>query len=79
MSKQGTGDIPSLSTMSDLGGALPPGNGADRAGLVNILKDKLQHLAGQSSGYLESLSSKVKRRVVVLQELQVCLFDFGST
>ncbi|CAK9223728.1 unnamed protein product [Sphagnum jensenii] len=60
--------------MSDLGAALPPGNGvlsaADRAGLVNILKDKLQHLAGQSSGYLESLSPKVKRRVVVLQELQ---------
>jgi hypothetical protein len=27
MSKQGTGDIPSLSTMSDLGAALPPGNG----------------------------------------------------
>jgi nucleosome assembly protein 1-like 1 len=34
------------------------------------LQDKLQHLAGQSSGYLESLSPKVKRRVVVLQELQ---------
>ncbi|KAH9539095.1 hypothetical protein CY35_15G040900 [Sphagnum magellanicum] len=70
MSKQVGGDIPSLSTMSDLGAALPPGNGADRAGLVNILKDKLQYLAGQSSGYLESLPPKVKRRVVVLQELQ---------
>ncbi|CAM6039278.1 unnamed protein product [Sphagnum compactum] len=60
--------------MSDLGAALPPGNGvlsaADRAGLVNSLKDKLQYLAGQSSGYLESLPPKVKRRVVVLQELQ---------
>jgi len=27
MSKQVGGDIPSLSTMSDLGAALPPGNG----------------------------------------------------
>jgi hypothetical protein len=27
MSNQGSGDIPSLSTMSDLGAVLPPGNG----------------------------------------------------
>lgn len=43
---------------------------ADRAGLVNVLKDKLQLLAGMPSGYLESLPAKVKRRVSVLQELQ---------
>ncbi|CAM6035962.1 unnamed protein product [Sphagnum compactum] len=74
MSNQGSRDIPSLSTMSDLGAVLPPGNGvlspADRAGLVTILKDRLQYLAGQSSGHLESLSPQVKRRVMVLQELQ---------
>jgi hypothetical protein len=27
MNNQGSGDIPSLSTMSDLGAVLPPGNG----------------------------------------------------
>ena len=37
-------------------------------------QDKLQSLAGQPSGYLESLPKKVKRRVTVLQELQVRLF-----
>lgn len=36
-------------------------------------QDKLQSLAGQPSGYLESLPKKVKRRVTVLQELQVGL------
>lgn len=36
-------------------------------------QDKLQLLAGMPSGYLESLPAKVKRRVSVLQELQVGL------
>lgn len=61
-------------SMAELGASLPPTSGAlsaaDRAGLVNVLKDKLQLLAGQPSGYLESLPKKVKRRVTVLQELQ---------
>ncbi|XP_024527849.1 nucleosome assembly protein 1;4 isoform X1 [Selaginella moellendorffii] len=61
-------------SVGDLGGALPGGTGtftaADRAGLVNALKDKLQYLAGQSSGYVESLSPKVKKRVQALQDLQ---------
>ncbi|KAL3681829.1 hypothetical protein R1sor_024785 [Riccia sorocarpa] len=59
--------------MSDLGASLPAGSGlsaADRAGLVSVLKDKLQFLAGQSSGYVESLPPKVKDRVTVLQQLQ---------
>ncbi|KAJ7519030.1 hypothetical protein O6H91_20G020100 [Diphasiastrum complanatum] len=68
----GDGNAPSF-TMADLAAALPPGSGAlsaaDRAGLVHALKDKLQHLAGQSA-YLESLSPEVKKRVTVLQELQ---------
>jgi nucleosome assembly protein 1-like 1 len=61
--------------MSDLGASLPPGGAAalspaDRAGLVNVLKDKLSYLAGQSSGYIDNLPKMVKRRVKVLQELQ---------
>jgi nucleosome assembly protein 1-like 1 len=61
--------------MSDLGASLPPGgaaalSAADRAGLVNVLKDKLQFLAGQSSGYIDTLPKLVKRRVKALQELQ---------
>lgn len=43
---------------------------ADRAGLVNVLKDKLQFLAGQSSGYIDTLPKDVKRRVKALQGLQ---------
>ncbi|KAJ7951613.1 Nucleosome assembly protein [Quillaja saponaria] len=42
----------------------------DRAGLVNALKDKLQHLAGQHSDVLETLSPKVRKRVEVLREIQ---------
>jgi len=38
--------------------------------LVNVLKDKLQYLAGQSSGYIDTLPKLVKRRVKALQELQ---------
>lgn len=75
MSKQG-GSEEQLSpyNMADLGSALPSGAAAlsaeDRAGLVNALKDKLQHLAGQQSGFLDSLSPTVKNRVSALQELQ---------
>uniref|UniRef100_A0A0C9RRH7 TSA: Wollemia nobilis Ref_Wollemi_Transcript_19153_1957 transcribed RNA sequence n=1 Tax=Wollemia nobilis TaxID=56998 RepID=A0A0C9RRH7_9CONI len=53
-------------SMADLGASLP---GA-KAGLVNVLKDKLQTLVGTSSGYIESLPYNVKRRVEALQELQ---------
>ncbi|KAH9326730.1 hypothetical protein KI387_006908, partial [Taxus chinensis] len=42
----------------------------DRAGLVNALKDKLQHLAGQQSDIFDSLSPAVKKRVLSLKELQ---------
>jgi nucleosome assembly protein 1-like 1 len=60
--------------MADLGSTLPTGSAAlsveDRAGLVNALKDKLQHLAGQQSGFLDSLSPTVKDRVSALQEPQ---------
>ncbi|CAM6125980.1 unnamed protein product [Calypogeia fissa] len=73
MSNAGGSDNPPAFQMSDLGTTLPPGAGlsaADRAGLVSVLKDKLQFLAGQSSGYLDSLSPKVKDRVAVLQTLQ---------
>jgi hypothetical protein len=43
-----------------------------KAGCIigKILKDKLQHLAGQQSGFLDSLSLTVKDRVSTLQELQ---------
>lgn len=56
--------------MSDLGTALPGLTAADRAGLVNVLKDKLQVLAGQQSGVLEALTPVVRKRVVALQEIQ---------
>lgn len=75
MSKQG-GSEEQLApySMADLGSALPTGSAAlsaeDRAGLVNALKDKLQHLAGQQSGFLDSLSPIVKNRVSALQEIQ---------
>lgn len=75
MSKQG-GSEEQLApySMADLGSALPTGSAAlsaeDRAGLVNALKDKLQHLAGQQSGFLDSLSPVVKNRVSALQEIQ---------
>lgn len=75
MSKQGgSEDQLAPYNMADLGSALPAGSSAlsaeDRAGLVNALKDKLQHLAGQQSGFLDSLSPTVKNRVSALQELQ---------
>ncbi|KAL3506406.1 hypothetical protein ACH5RR_031788 [Cinchona calisaya] len=60
--------------MSDLGSTLPAAAAAlsaeDRAGLVNALKDKLQHLAGQHSDIMETLSPKVRKLVEVLRELQ---------
>eukprot|EP00250_Pteridium_aquilinum_P035572 c9673_g1_i1 orf=228-1361(+) len=56
--------------MSDLGSTLPGLTPADRAGLVNVLKDKLQFLAGQQSSALEALSPNIKKRVAVLQEIQ---------
>lgn len=66
-------DQPPAFSMDELGASLPgvPGlSAADRAGLANVLKDRLQYLAGVSSGYIESLPPKVKRRVVALQEIQ---------
>ncbi|KAL3642965.1 Nucleosome assembly protein [Castilleja foliolosa] len=49
--------------VADLGTAL---NAADKAELVNSLKNKLQHLAGKHSDVLENLSPSVKKRVDVL-------------
>ncbi|KAI5067107.1 hypothetical protein GOP47_0017635 [Adiantum capillus-veneris] len=57
--------------MSDLGSTLPGVKSADWEGLTNMLKDKLESLAGQQSNVLESLSPNVRKRVVVLQEIQV--------
>lgn len=75
MSKQGGSEEQFAPySMADLGSALPTGSAAlsaeDRAGLVNALKDKLQHLAGQQAGFLDSLSASVKNRVSALQEIQ---------
>jgi len=75
MSKQGGSEEQFAPySMADLGSALPTGSAAlsaeDRAGLVNALKDKLQHLAGQQAGFLDSLSPSVKNRVSALQEIQ---------
>lgn len=71
MTTDGSSDnAPGPFSMSDLGNALPGLTAADRAGLVNVLKDKLQTLAGQQSGVLESLTPSVRKRVVVLQEIQ---------
>ncbi|KAF8393614.1 hypothetical protein HHK36_021858 [Tetracentron sinense] len=56
--------------MADLGSALPALSAEDRAGLVNALKNKLQHLAGQHSDVLETLSPNVRKRVEVLREIQ---------
>ncbi|KAL2899584.1 Nucleosome assembly protein 1 2 [Bienertia sinuspersici] len=60
--------------MSDLAVNLPAAAAAlsaeDRAGLVNALKNKLQHLAGEHSDILESLTPVVRKRVEALRELQ---------
>ncbi|KAI9191629.1 hypothetical protein LWI28_011121 [Acer negundo] len=54
-------------SMADLTASL---NEEDRAGLVNVLKDKLSSLAGQHSDILENLTPEVKKRVEVLREIQ---------
>lgn len=41
---------------------------------IESMQDKLQYLAGQPSGYIDTLPKKVKRRVTVLQEIQVGIF-----
>ncbi|XP_057252079.1 nucleosome assembly protein 1;4 isoform X2 [Beta vulgaris subsp. vulgaris] len=60
--------------MSDLAVNLPAAAAAlsaeDRAGLVNALKNKLQHLAGEHSDILESLTPNVRKRVEALREIQ---------
>ncbi|KAL3528622.1 hypothetical protein ACH5RR_007944 [Cinchona calisaya] len=60
--------------MSYLGSTLPAAAAAlsaeDRAGLVNALKDKLQHLAGEHPDIMETLSPQVRKRVEILRELQ---------
>lgn len=82
MSKNARDDdaVPTYS-MAELGASLPgvPGlSAASRAGLVNVLKDKLQSLSGVSSGYIESLQPNVKRRVVALQDIQRQHDDFEA-
>ncbi|KAH7287257.1 hypothetical protein KP509_32G047400 [Ceratopteris richardii] len=61
---------PPAMSMADLGASLPGLTGADRAGLANALKQKLDSLAGVSSGYIESLPPNIRKRVVALQEIQ---------
>ncbi|XP_057549803.1 nucleosome assembly protein 1;4-like [Amaranthus tricolor] len=60
--------------MSDLSDNLPAAAAAlsaeDRAGLVNALKNKLQHLAGEHSDVLESLTPNVRKRVEALRQIQ---------
>ncbi|KZV28515.1 hypothetical protein F511_15595 [Dorcoceras hygrometricum] len=53
--------------VADLDAAL---NADDRADLVNVLKNKLQDLAGKHSDVLENLSISVRKRVDVLREIQ---------
>ncbi|CAN4076800.1 unnamed protein product [Withania somnifera] len=53
--------------VADLSAAL---NMGDRAGLVNVLKNKLQDLTGKHSDVLENLSPNVRKRVDVLREIQ---------
>ncbi|KDP33863.1 hypothetical protein JCGZ_07434 [Jatropha curcas] len=54
-------------SMADLTAALSDEN---RAGLVDVLKNKLQTLAGEHTDVLESLSPNVRKRVEVLREIQ---------
>ncbi|GFQ02281.1 nucleosome assembly protein 1 [Phtheirospermum japonicum] len=60
--------------MAELDSSLPAAAAAlsaeDRAGLVNALKSKLQDLAGQHSGIMETLSPIVRKRVEALREIQ---------
>ncbi|KAM0029592.1 putative nucleosome assembly protein (NAP) [Helianthus debilis subsp. tardiflorus] len=60
--------------MSDLTSNLPTSttglSDADRAGLVNVLKSKLNDLTGQHPDFLDTLSANVRQRVGVLKDLQ---------
>ncbi|GAB4850529.1 Nucleosome assembly protein 1.4 [Ancistrocladus abbreviatus] len=60
--------------MSEIAANLPAAAAAlseeDRAGLVNVLKSKLQNVAGQHTDILETLPLNVRKRVEVLRELQ---------
>ncbi|KAJ6815911.1 putative nucleosome assembly protein 1,2 [Iris pallida] len=61
--------------LSSLGSALPPTttpglSEEDRAGLVNVLKSKIENLAGEHSDVLESLAPAVRKRVDALREIQ---------
>ncbi|KAI7748690.1 hypothetical protein M8C21_000339 [Ambrosia artemisiifolia] len=60
--------------MSDLTSNLPPSttglSAEDRAGLVNVLKSKLNDLTGQHPDFLDSLSVNVRQRVALLKDLQ---------
>ncbi|PWA53453.1 nucleosome assembly protein 1-like 4 [Artemisia annua] len=53
--------------MTDLSAAL---SAEDRAGLVNVLKSKLNNLSGQHPDILDTLSANVRHRVGVLKDLQ---------
>lgn len=59
-----------LIDLSSLADALPGDKTSAHSGLVNALKDKLQTLVGTSSGYIESLPPKIKKRVEILQKMQ---------
>ena len=41
--------------------------------LFGVLQNRLQNLAGLHSDVLESLSPRVRKRVDILREIQVCL------
>ncbi|KAI3804657.1 hypothetical protein L1987_26365 [Smallanthus sonchifolius] len=60
--------------MADLSSTLPASTAAlsaeDRAGLVNVLKSKLNDLTGQHPDFLDTLSANVRQRVGVLKDLQ---------
>ncbi|GJW98781.1 nucleosome assembly protein 1;4-like protein [Tanacetum coccineum] len=53
--------------MTDLSSAL---SAEDRAGLVNVLKSKLNNLSGQHPDFLDTLSANVIQRIGVLKDLQ---------
>nr|GEX42132.1 nucleosome assembly protein 1;4-like [Tanacetum cinerariifolium] len=53
--------------MTDLSAAL---SAEDRAGLVNVLKSKLNNLSGQHPDFLNTLSANVMQRIGVLKDIQ---------
>eukprot|EP00897_Mesotaenium_endlicherianum_P004877 jgi/Mesen1/4417/ME000225S03402 len=58
-------------SMAELRNNLPEGlSEADRAGLVNVLQERLNNIVGRSSGYLESLHPQIKARVNAVQDIQ---------